>query len=118
MSSQLPVVIDIARARGDTFSFTFVVKESDGTPIDVTGFSFFLTVDPAEDPPDPSGNLFTLNGVITDGPAGKVTFTLSAVEADQPPSDYFFDVQMVDLAAAIRTIVKGGWTVQQDITKV
>jgi len=115
--TNLPTALDICRVRGDTFPFEFNVKDENGVAINITGFSFLLTVDPSSEPTDALGNLFQLTGAIVSGPGGVVRFTLSTGQADQTPSEYFYDLQMTDLTAAIRTIAKGGWNVVQDITK-
>ena len=101
----LPDSVDISRVRGDTYPFVFTVQDSDGSPIDITGFSFTLTVDPEESPVDASNNLFALTGSLT------------ALQADQDPAGYYYDLQMTDLSSDIRTIAKGAWNVVQDITK-
>ena len=115
--TQEPVSINITRVRGDTFPFSFAIKDSDGNAIDITGYSFILTVDPSDEPPDASNNLFALTGTVTDGPGGIVQFALTAMQADQTPATYYYDVQMTDTSGNIRTIIKGEWAVQQDITK-
>lgn len=114
--NQLPTTIDICRIRGDTFPFVLTLKDSSGAAINITGNTFLLTVDPSESPPDALNNLFQNTGVVTDGPNGEVTFTLLTAEADQTPSDYFYDIQMTS-GASIRTVAKGGWQVVQDVTK-
>ena len=44
---------DIQRKRGDTFGEEFqVVSETTGQPIDITGFTFLMTVDPDDNPTD------------------------------------------------------------------
>jgi len=116
MANQLPTELDISRIRGDTFSFAVLIEDSDGDPINITGATFLLTVDPAADPADDTNNLFQLTGTIIDGPNGKVQFTLSSLEADQDPDTYYYDLQMTS-GSAIRTIMKGQWIVIQDITK-
>ena len=117
-----PDIVDLCRRRGDTFPDQFTVRSvrADGTAgsaIDITGFSFLLTVDPTEFPTDALGNLFQLTGVIVDAPAGKVEFAPTAVESDQTPASYFYDVQMTDTGGAIRTISVGPYVITQDITK-
>ena len=114
--TQLPTSLTIERIRGDTFPFVFTLSDSSGNPIDITSFTFLLTVDPSEDPPNADNNLFVLTGSIIDAVNGKVEFAPSAVQADNI-GEYFFDVQMTDASSAIRTIVKGPWTFTQDITK-
>ena len=109
--------VNICRTRGDTAPFTVTVTTDGTTPIDVTGFTFLLTVDPAPNPTDATNNLFQLTGLITDGPNGVVQFSLTAGQADQTPAVYFYDVQMTDTGSIITTILKGEWEVVQDITK-
>ena len=110
--------VNICRKRGDTFPFQLTIKDEDGVAIDITGDTFLLTVDPSPAPTDAVNNLFQLAGVITDAPNGVVEFTPGAVEADQDPSVYFYDVQQTEaITGDIRTILYGQWEVVQDITK-
>ncbi len=115
--SQVPVTIDICRSRGDNFPFQFTIQDSAGVAIDITGFSFLMTVDPEPDPSDALNNLFQLTGTIVDGPNGRVDFEPTTVDMDQTPDTYFYDVQMIDVGLAVRTAVKGEFEIQQDITK-
>lgn len=117
MTLIVPEDIPISRVRGDTFPMTFQLKDSAGSPIDITSFTFVLTVDPNEDPPDAGANLFALIGTITDAPNGKFQFPISAGEANQTPGDYYYDVEMVDGASAKRTIIKSTFVFTQDISK-
>lgn len=116
MANQLPAVLDLCRVRGDTFPFSVTITQV-GAPVDITGYTIVMTVDPSDAPADASGNLFTNTAVITDGPNGVATFTLSTPDADQTPNDYFHDMQLTDGSGAIRTFAKGKYQVLQDITK-
>lgn len=82
----------------------------------MSGCSFVLTVDPSKTPADNTTKLFSLTGVITDAPAGKVSFTPSAPQADHV-GRYYHDIQMVDGSGAKRTIAVGKYVLKQDITK-
>lgn len=113
----IPVEIDLTRTRGDTFANVFAITDSTGAVVDITGFTFRLSVDVNPAPIDAATQLFQIIGVVTDGPNGKVSFTPSLVEADQSPNVYFYDIQMVDLGPLLTTIAKGQWAVSQDITK-
>jgi len=108
--------VDICRFRGDTDSFTVTLTTDGTTPIDITGDTVVLTVDPSPAPTDALGNLFTLTGVLTDPANGVVTFTPTALDADQTPSTYFYDVQWTS-GTAVKTVLTGQWQVVQDITK-
>lgn len=112
-----PIEVNLCFARGDTFPWTFTLKDSAGIAVDITGFGFKLTVDPSAEPSDNTANLFQLTGTVTNGPGGVVRFAMSAINSDQLPGVYFFDLEMTDGTAAIRTIAKGQFEFEQDITK-
>lgn len=108
--------VDLTFQRGDTIRWTFTILNP-STPIDVTGYSFLLTVDPSSAPVNSSMNLFQLSGVLLDAPNGIVQFSMSPTQSDQVPGEYFYDLQMTDVAGSIRTIAKGSFSFEQDITK-
>ncbi len=118
-SDQRPAVCDIKRTRADTFPFTLVFTDkATGTPLDLTGSTFRLVVDPSPAPADALGNLFANVPVIV-APAtnGRIRVTLSAGEADQTPAVYFYNIEQIDAGSFVRTLVKGEWLVEQDIAK-
>jgi hypothetical protein len=110
-------VIPLTRKRGDTFPFAFTLTISQGVPLPITGFTFRMVADPSNAPENAANNLFDLTGVITDGPNGLVQFEPTAPDMDLTPDVYFYEVQMIDAALDIRTIVEGSFTVVQDIAK-
>lgn len=104
--------------RGDSYPLELIIKEKDGDPIDITGYSFILTVDTKEKPEDVSTKLFDVVGVLDGDPTtGKVSFTPSSSDTGTI-GKYFFDIQMTDADGNIRTITKNKWTIYQDITKI
>lgn len=108
---------DITRKRGDTYADEFTIKSAaTGLPINITGYSFVLTVDPEQYPADSSKNKFQLTGTIVDAAAGRVEFAPTALQADNV-GKFFYDVQMVDGAGRKRTIVSAKYVMTQDITK-
>lgn len=113
----VPTSLDITRVRGDTHAMQFTIKDSAGAAVNVTGFSFLLTVDPAPDPSDALNNLFQLTATLVDAVNGVIEFAPTAMEADQTPNTYFYDLQMTDAGSAIRTIAKGKFIFTPDITK-
>lgn len=109
--------IAIIRYRGDTVADEFTIKDSTGAVVDITGYTFRLTVNSLKSPPDISTQLYTLTGTITNAAGGVVEFAPSAIEADQAPGKYYFDVQMTDAATRIQTIHVGTYTYKQDLSK-
>lgn len=110
--------IDYCRSRGDTYAIEIQIQDSAGAAIDITGFTFLLTVDPSSEPTDALGNIYQLSGVIVGAPTnGTVSFAPDATEALSAPGEYFHDIQQTDAGSLVRTIAKGGWEILQDITK-
>jgi len=119
MAEPVPVGIFCLRyKRGDDFPSQFQIVEEDGTtPIDITGWTFELTVDPNRNPPDASSNLFSVFGVIADALNGLVNFSPTVANTDEVPRKYWYDIQQIDAASRRRTIVKDRFVIEQDITK-
>jgi hypothetical protein len=111
------VVIDITRKRGDNFPFQFTLTDEAGVPIDITGFSFRMVVDPSNAPGDALGNILDLTGVLVTPAGGVFQFEPTTVDMNITPETYFHEVQMIDAAAKVRTIVQGTFIIEQDIVK-
>ena len=107
----------IERTRGDTLTpeQITVVDEDTGDALDVTGNTFLLTVNTDANPTDDTDQIFQLVGVLTDPTNGVVEFTLTDDNADNI-GNFFFDVQMTS-AGKPETVMKGRFTMCQDITK-
>lgn len=107
----------ISRYRGDTAADEFTILDENQLPVNITSFSFVLSVNTLKNPPDGTTELYRITGTILDGPNGVVEFTPSSLQANQTPGKYFYDVQMTDAGGRIRTIDKGTYKYLQDITK-
>ena len=107
----------ITRRRGDTYADEITVTDSAGTVIDITGYTFAMTLDPSKAPVDAMANLYSITGTILNATAGRVEFAPTPTQADQAPGTYFYDVQMVDGAGRKRTIALDKYVYSQDITK-
>ena len=108
---------DITRKRGDTYADELIVKsKTTGLPINITGYTFLLTVDSRQSPDDETTKVYQLTGVIIDAAAGRVGFAPSSTQANRV-GGFFFDVQMTDGSNRVRTIEGGKYRYVQDITK-
>ena len=111
-------MVTITRKRGDTYADEITVKsKATGLPINIAGYSFTMTLDPLKDPLTAANNLYSLVGTIIDAPAGRVECAPSALQADQPPGVYYYDVQMIDGAGRKRAIALDKYKYEQDISK-
>jgi len=105
--------------RGDSYPLELTIKnKTTKIAIDITGYSFKLTVDTLEDPPDNTTKLFDITGILDGVPTtGKVSFKPTTVNTDQEKGEYYYDIEMIDASSNKRTIKKETFTILQDISK-
>ena len=108
----------ICWGRGDSAAKGFVIQDSDEVVIDITGFSFKLTVNSDKAPSDQVNEQFTITGTIIDGPNGEVAFAPLVADTDITPGTYFYDVEQTDTGGRISTLIVAKCLIVQDITKV
>lgn len=109
--------LSIVRYRGDTIPDEFTVNDPNGSPQNITGATFVMTLDKRKAPPDATSVVVTINGTVTSGSGGIVQFDWSALDADQEPGTYWFDIEMTDSLGVVQTLTVGKYTFIQDITK-
>ncbi len=107
----------IERHRGDTYANVLTIKNADGTPLNLTGYTVTLTVDRRKEPTDNTTMVFQLTGTLTAPTEGKVSFTPSAPNAATAAGTYYYDIQLTDGSGAIKTAGPGKFVFKQDITK-
>ena len=109
--------MQVDRIRGDTAPDVFAITTaSTGEPTNLTGCSFKLTVNSVKNPVDSTTQAYQLVGEIPDPTTGQVLFSPTEAQADKL-GFFYYDVQMTDSYAKIRTLVKGVYCFSQDITK-
>ena len=108
---------NFVRKRGDTYPFVLQLRDAAGAPLDITGCTFLLTIDPSPQPDSSAANVAQLTGSIVGAATnGQVQFTPTA-PAVGTVGVLFYDVQMTTSGGAVRTVLVGQWTVEQDVTK-
>jgi hypothetical protein len=108
---------DITRKRGDTYADEFTITyKSTGLPVNLTGYTFVLTVDSSKAPVDESTKQYSVVGEIIDAINGRVGFAPSSIQANRVGS-FFFDAQWIDPLGRIRTFDAGKYVYTQDISK-
>jgi hypothetical protein len=112
---------DINYSRGDSYPLSIRIKDKASKEyIDITGYTFLLTVDPSKSPEDSTGNIFQVIGVVDPDQVtnkGKVSFTPTQTDTDNV-GKYYYDIQFIDGVGNKRTFVRGfRFILGQDITK-
>jgi hypothetical protein len=105
----------IVRRYGDTKRIRVCVKGIVNVP-DITGATFKFTVNQHPYPFGADAQVFQVVGDIIDGPNGIVEFPIKDGN-EFIIGFYYFDVEMVDPAGTVDTILFGWYHVKQDITK-
>jgi hypothetical protein len=112
-----PTTVDITRKRGDTYADEIIVTSArTRAPLDITGCSFVLVLDPEPAPATSTSNVYSITGTVLDAAAGRVEFAPSEAQADRVGT-FFYEVQMTDSAGRKRTITGGRYTYTQDLAK-
>lgn len=116
----IPTGPDLEYARGDIAPLSIIFKRN-GSAIDFTGYTAFqLTINPANDPADASGQIAQFAGAIPTPTNGTVDFEPVDQAASDAlvPESYFYDVQAIDAASKKVTLLLGGsFVIKQDINK-
>ncbi len=93
-----------------TLTFTFTNKKT-GVPIDMTGATGILSVNPEE---DGSGTELFQNtsGVPSGTPTdGTMTFTLTTSETDQTAGKYYYDVRIDFGGGNVQTLLRASFQI-------
>lgn len=109
----MATAIDIEKKRGDTRRHVFIIKDSAGAVVDISGWgSFVLSVTSDRSPPDATTLLEAMTGVLaTDGTDGRVSFTpTGTLEVARS----YYDAQAVDANTEKVTFAEGTYNVGQD----
>ncbi len=116
----------ICRKRGDTAPDQITILDpasltTPKAPLDITGFSYTLTVNTDKDP-DPAvpigTELASIAGVLIDPVNGVVQFPWLPAEADQAADVDFYDIEQVDATGKVKTIAKNQYKFFMDVTKI
>ena len=119
--ADVSLIGDIEYSRGDSYPISIRIKDKfTGEYIDITGYSFILTVDPNKAPLDATANIFEVDGILDPDQVtntGRVSFKPTESDTDNV-GKFYYDIQFIDADGNKRTFVKGfKFTIGQDISK-
>lgn len=108
----LPVNFDLKLWRGDHFPFSLELRNPDGTPMDLTGYTAQGGIRSIGDP----STFWPMTATI-DNLAGTVHYLLTtATAATIPAGEYVWDVQTTDPSGNVRTHVAGDVVIHEQAT--
>lgn len=108
------------QARGDTWNLEFLMQDSTGAIIDITGNQYWFTLKSSVDLTDPGAELqygpIAVSGV--NAPLGKVVMSIPSGMTDSlAPATYNYDLQEVSSTGVISTLLIGKVRVKADVTR-
>jgi hypothetical protein len=101
---------------GDDEPFDLTIRGADGSPLDITGWTVFVTV--KDDITDTDANAVISKDITThDEPEnGKTSFKFTSAETADLDGEKEYDVQVKDDNDDISTILRGTVTFEPDVT--
>jgi hypothetical protein len=121
---------DLVCKAGSTFrkSFAFRAGDTDGDPLDFTGFTARMQVRPAIDSPDVLVTLSTEDLSLIDGPTGTLEFVLEDGQLDLvidaettalfAKANYFYDIEIVSPGGEVDSPLYGRFKVLPEVTRI
>ena len=113
----MAVDTSISIYKKDYKDITVTVKDANGDPINITGYTFWLTVKIRETDPDEDAVIQKKVTSHTNPSAGITTFSLDTDDTDIDAKDYQYDIQMKATSGAITTLLRGTFIILQEITQ-
>lgn len=108
---------DIEWFRGDTLRFEIEHLDANDAPIDITDYSFFLTVKKDIEDADVDADAQVSQDTPTDPTNGKTIIELTAADLDGLVGPYSYDLQMKDADGRIATPLYGTITFLKETTR-
>ena len=116
----------VIRGDSDTFQVKFMHSSVNKlgietkTPVDITGWDIRFTVRkdiPATSIRNDNNALISKSAIIEDGESGVATFYITPEETNINEGAYWYDIQYTKPDGTIKSIPKGKYIVDSDITR-
>jgi hypothetical protein len=103
--------------QGATWSITFTYKNTDGTPINLTGYSAALQLRTSYDAASAALSLTSGSGIVLGGTAGTIAVTATATQTGAlTAGEYVYDLELTSSSVVTR-LVQGRITVTPQVTR-
>lgn len=103
--------------RGDSHIIN-VKFDNNGTPLNISGYTVYFTVNASKNPTDDSTAAIQKNITShTNAALGQTTITLLPADTNSMLGNYFYDVQLKDPSGNVTSFKQDSLTVIADITR-
>lgn len=105
--------------QGATFKRRLALKDSDGGPVALAGYTARMQVRATTDSTSSLVALTTENGrIVVDGTAGTVLLQIAAVDtAAMPAGAYVYDLELVSGSGEVQRLLEGAFVVTRNVTR-
>jgi hypothetical protein len=109
---------DITIIRGDSRTFNVNIRENDGSPFDLTGYTVFFTVKPEYKSETDDGAFITKTySNIPNPETGVLSIDLASTDTDIRPGEHWYDIQLKSSANRVSSTRKAKFIVLYDVTR-
>ena len=114
-------MVDLEVYKGDSKDYVITIKDSAGTAINITSYTFYMSIKENAIDTDANAKIAkTVTSHTTPG-SGITTISLSAADTDalsvsDKTQKYVYDVRMKDTNDKVTTILNGSFIVKQPVT--
>jgi hypothetical protein len=103
--------------QGATWNITFTYKNTDGNPINLTGYTAALQLRTSYDAASASLSLTSGSGIVLGGTAGTIAVTATATQTGAlTAGEYVYDLEITSSSVVTR-LVQGRITVTPQVTR-
>ena len=102
--------------QGDDEVINITRKDSDGNTIDITGYTFWLTIKASKSDSDADAVVQKTVTSHTDAVNGETKFSLADTDTDSLSGHYFYDIQEKTAGGGINTLMAGSMRFETDVT--
>jgi len=105
--------------QGATFTYNLIYKDSEGTPVNLTGYTARMQVRKNVNSSDTLLDLNTENGaIVLGGSAGTIDITASATETASINSKIgAYDLEIESSSGVVKRLVEGDVTINPEVTR-
>jgi len=107
----------ISMFRGDDNPITLTITDSAGDAVDITGYTFFMTVKKTYEDSDTDAIISKTVKNHTDPTGGITTITLTNSDTSKAAGVYKYDIQMKTDANLVYTLTVDDFILNDDVTR-
>ena len=112
-----PAEVDLCLPQGQTWD-TSIVWESDGTPVDLTGYIARMMLRTTSEAASPTVSLSTATSTMTALSNGTIGLSYSAISsAAITAATYLYDLEVQSASGNVRRLMQGRAVVSREITR-